>query len=160
MEDQHLVYVGCYGEQDGRNLCEFYFSTTPDDVIGFGWEDGCRDNVDPPDAEYISKKFRLIAPDLQLTLLEEKYELSYLDGTRGLIALAWEEVDYRSIELVDLATRLLHFHYGETLPVVLQRLQARGYALEIVALDAPTETSESENDEASELDFPFPDEFF
>ncbi len=144
MNDLFLIYVGSVGEVDEANVCEFYFSRNPDDAIGDGWEMGARDNVLPPDAEWVDKHFRLIAPGLKLRLLEESYEQCYLDGVYGVQALAWESVEYTELSVQALTTlndTMLKFFYGQSLHDILLRLQARGFALDLLA-----ETTEEEED--------------
>lgn len=158
MDELVLIYVGSAGEVNGLDVAEFYFSDDPSSAIGPGWEMGARDNVEPPDAEYITKKFRLRAPGLPLRLLEAEFEQRYLDGVYGIAALAWEYVDYGALdvaELEELNTTMLKFFYGTPLVEVLQRLEARGFGLEILALDAPAGSSPEGN-----LDDEFPAELF
>lgn len=150
MNDLYLIYVGSVGEIGEANVCDFYFSRNPDDAIGDGWAMSARDNVAPPDPEWNDKHFRLIAPGLELSLLEEDYQLCYLDGVYGVIALAWETVDYLNLSVADLATlneRMLRFFYGETLESVLKRLQARGFALELLAEADPAATGAEDDEE-------------
>jgi hypothetical protein len=137
MDELVLIYVGSAGEIDGLEVAEFYFSADPGSAIGPGWEMGARDNVEPPDAEYVAKKFRLRAPGLPLRLLEAEFEQRYLDGVYGVVALAWEYVDYGGLgvaELDALSSTMLHFFYGQTLASVLTRLAARDFGLEVLEL--------------------------
>ncbi len=148
MNDLFLIYVGSVGEVDEANVCEFYFSRNPDDAIGDGWEMGARDNVLPPDGEWVDKHFRLIAPGLKLCLLEESYQQCYLDGVYGITALAWESVEYTELSVEVLSTlneTMLKFFYGQSLHEILLRLQARGFALELLA-----ETTEEDDDDSED----------
>ena len=131
---------------------------TPENAIGDGWEMGSRDNVDPPDAEYVHQKFRLVAPDLCMLLLEAEYERSYLDGVYGIMALAWEKVEYGELtpgELDSLGERMLCFFFGAPLPEVLRRLSARGYSLEVIPL-----TEKTQEDTSLGAAFPDTDDLF
>lgn len=156
--DPHLqlIYVGSVGEVGEHNICDFYFSADAENSIGDAWEMGARDNVYPPDPEYVQEKYRLVAPGLSVRLLEEEYERSYLDGVRGLVALAWEEVDYTQVDLTDMASAFLGFTFGETLESVLGKLQARGFSLDPQKLDAPAKNEENDGADEDEADDPYP----
>jgi hypothetical protein len=162
MEELQLIYVGSAGEVDGADVCELYFSTDAESAIGNGWEMGARDNVEPPDAEFIQRKFRLQAPGVEMGLLEGKYEDCYLDGVYGVTALAWEKINYAEADLTGLNERMLRFFYGQTLPQVLAQVQARGFSLVVQALTPQSqdpvqesETEEEESEEYPEVDDPF-----
>jgi len=129
MEDLSLVFVNRIGERySGEEIFNFFFSNTPDTVIGEYWDLVCLDMVGVPDKKYIQKVYTLELKDIELGILSEDESWRYLDGVYGIIALAYEFIpDYKDYEIKngDLDIKLLKFFYGDKLINIKQQLKDR-----------------------------------
>jgi hypothetical protein len=139
-EDLKLIYVSKVGEIYGKtDIYEFIFSDDSENAIGFGWEQICLHNVEPPHEEYrtliatlkTDKELSTTDKDkkMVLSLLEEQNEFRYLDGVFGFIGLAWEYIeDYQMLD--SLNEERIVFHFGESFTSVERKLRLKKLTLE------------------------------
>lgn len=131
-EELYLVYVLRMGENHrNQYVYEFIFSDNPDEAEGDGWDDECSlGNTEPPYEEYIQKVGVLKTDKVYLDVLHEKDGLTYIDGSEGVHALAYENLDETDDEILYAPSfKRLVFHYGDSIKEVHNKLYSRDLIL-------------------------------
>jgi hypothetical protein len=119
-----LIYVNGLGPNyKGDNIYEFIFSDSLD-VWGESWEKKPSSSYpSPPEIKYIKKVGVLKNTDIKLELIQNSDFFSMSDAMDDIIALAWEDDDYKN-------TKRLVFRFGEEESVIKNKLYENDLILE------------------------------
>ena len=120
----YLIYVNGLGPNyKGDNIYEFIFSDSLD-VWGESWEKKPSSSYPlPPEIKYIKKVGVLKNTDIKLELIQNSDFFSMSDAMDDIIALAWEDDEYKN-------TKRLVFRFGEEEGVVKNKLYENDLILE------------------------------
>lgn len=120
----YLTYVNGLGPNyKGDNLYEFIFSDSLD-VWGDSWESKPSNGYPtPPEIKYIKKVGVLKNTDIKLELVQNSDFFSMSDAMDDIIALAWEDDEYKN-------TKRLVFRFGEEEGDVKNKLYENDLILE------------------------------
>jgi hypothetical protein len=120
----YLIYVNGLGPNyKGDNIYEFIFSDSLD-VWGESWEKKPSSSYpSPPEIKYIKKVGVLKNTDIKLELIQNSDFFSMSDAMDDIIALAWEDDDYKN-------TKRLVFRFGEEESVIKNKLYENDLILE------------------------------
>jgi hypothetical protein len=120
----YLIYVNGLGPNyKGDNIYEFIFSDSLD-VWGESWEKKPSSSYpSPPEIKYIKKVGVLKNTDIKLELIQNSDFFSMSDAMDDIIALAWEDDEYKN-------TKRLVFRFGEEEGDVKNKLYENDLILE------------------------------
>jgi hypothetical protein len=120
----YLIYVNGLGPNyKGDNIYEFIFSDSLD-VWGESWEKKPSSSYpSPPEIKYIKKVGVLRNTDIKLELIQNSDFFSMSDAMDDIIALAWEDDEYKN-------TKRLVFRFGEEESVIKNKLYENDLILE------------------------------
>jgi hypothetical protein len=120
----YLIYVNGLGPNyKGDNIYEFIFSDSFD-VWGESWEKKPSSSYpSPPEIKYVKKVGVLKNTDIKLELIQNSDFFSMSDAMDDIIALAWEDDDYKN-------TKRLVFRFGEEESVIKNKLYENDLILE------------------------------
>jgi hypothetical protein len=120
----YLIYVNGLGPNyKGDNIYEFIFSDSLD-VWGEFWEKKPSNSYpSPPEIKYIKKVGVLKNTDIKLELIQNSDFFSMSDAMDDIIALAWEDDEYKN-------TKRLVFRFGEEEGDVKNKLYENDLILE------------------------------
>jgi hypothetical protein len=120
----YLIYVNGLGPNyKGDNIYEFIFSDSLD-VWGESWEKKPSSSYpSPPEIKYIKKVGVLKNTDIKLELIQNSDFFSMSDAMDDIIALAWEDDEYKN-------TKRLVFRFGEEESVIKNKLYENDLILE------------------------------
>ena len=120
----YLIYVNGLGPNyKGDNIYEFIFSDSLD-VWGESWEKKPSSSYPlPPEIKYIKKVGVLRNTDIKLELIQNSDFFSMSDAMDDIIALAWEDDEYKN-------TKRLVFRFGEEESVIKNKLYENDLILE------------------------------
>jgi hypothetical protein len=120
----YLIYVnGLVPNYKGDNIYEFIFSDSLD-VWGESWEKKPSSSYPlPPEIKYIKKVGVLRNTDIKLELIQNSDFFSMSDAMDDIIALAWEDDEYKN-------TKRLVFRFGEEESVIKNKLYENDLILE------------------------------
>lgn len=120
----YLIYVNGLGPNyKGDNIYEFIFSDSLD-VWGESWEKKPSSSYpSPPEIKHIKKVGVLKNTDIKLELIQNSDFFSMSDAMDDIIALAWEDDEYKN-------TKRLVFRFGEEEGVVKNKLYENDLILE------------------------------
>jgi hypothetical protein len=120
----YLIYVNGLGPNyKGDNIYEFIFSDSLD-VWGESWEKKPSNSYpSPPEIKYIKKVGVLKNTDIKLELIQNSDFFSMSDAMDDIIALAWEDDEYKN-------TKRLVFRFGEEESVIKNKLYENDLILE------------------------------
>jgi hypothetical protein len=120
----YLIYVNGLGPNyKGDNMYEFIFSDSLD-VWGESWEKKPSSSYpSPPEIKYIKKVGVLRNTDIKLELIQNSDFFSMSDAMDDIIALAWEDDEYKN-------TKRLVFRFGEEESVIKNKLYENDLILE------------------------------
>jgi hypothetical protein len=120
----YLIYVNGLGPNyKGDNIYEFIFSDSLD-VWGESWEKKPSSSYpSPPEIKYVKKVGVLKNTDIKLELIQNSDFFSMSDAMDDIIALAWEDDDYKN-------TKRLVFRFGEEESVIKNKLYENDLILE------------------------------
>jgi hypothetical protein len=120
----YLIYVNGLGPNyKGDNIYEFIFSDSLD-VWGESWEKKPSSSYpSPPEIKYVKKVGVLKNTDIKLELIQNSDFFSMSDAMDDIIALAWEDDEYKN-------TKRLVFRFGEEESVIKNKLYENDLILE------------------------------
>jgi hypothetical protein len=120
----YLIYVNGLGPNyKGDNIYEFIFSDSLD-VWGESWEKKPSSSYpSPPEIKYVKKVGVLKNTDIKLELIQNSDFFSMSDAMDDIIALAWEDDEYKN-------TKRLVFRFGEEEIVIKNKLYENDLILE------------------------------
>ena len=120
----YLIFVNGLGPNyKGDNIYEFIFSDSLD-VWGESWEKKPSSSYPlPPEIKYIKKVGVLKNTDIKLELVQNSDFFSMSDAMDDIIALAWEDDEYKN-------TKRLVFRFGEEEGDVKNKLYENDLILE------------------------------
>jgi hypothetical protein len=143
MEEFKLIYVLKIGyKSNGKGLYEFIFSKDPSAVEAekWGWNDmPANGNANPPSQEYIDRVLSLETDKIDLICLHELNDRSYMDGYYTIHALAHQNLEDDSNDLMYDELPIMVFHYG----MKLKEVQDILYSRDILFKETLPEKSES-----------------
>lgn len=124
-----LIYVLKIGyNSKGEGLYEFIFSKDPSsvDAEAWGWSQmPAKGNAQPPEEKYIDTVLSLKTDKIDLICLHELNDRTYLDGYYAIHALAYQDYNDDSTDLMYDELPILVFHYGMKLKEVEDILYTR-----------------------------------
>lgn len=124
-----LIYVLKIGyNSKGEGLYEFIFSKDPSSVDAEAWGWGqmpANGNARPPEEKYIDIVLSLKTDKIDLICLHELNDRAYLDGYYAIHALAYQDYNDDSADLMYDELPILVFHYGMKLKEVEDILYTR-----------------------------------
>ncbi len=152
MEDLRLIYVLKIGyKSNGKGLYEFIFSkdTSAIEAEKWGWNEmPANGNATPPSQEYIDRVLSLETDKIDLICLHELNDRAYMDGYYTIHALAYQDINDDSNDIMYDELPILVFHYGMKLKEVQDILYTRDLLFkEIVPEKSETVMSESIEDD-------------
>lgn len=159
MENQELklIYVLKIGyNAKGEGLYEFIFSKDPSsvDAEAWGWTQmPAKGNANPPDESHIAKVLSLKTDKIDLICLHELNDRAYIDGYYTIHALAYQDVEDDSSDLMYDELPILVFHYGMKLKEVQDILYTRDLLFKEItpekseAVSVEEETEEEDDEE-------------
>jgi hypothetical protein len=126
-KELYLIYVHKIGNNHkGDGLYEFIFSNDIDNAVGDGWFDKpANNNAEPPDEDYVDYVLSVELSDVDLSVLEESLNFSYIDGVDKVVSLAWETDEVGS----GIENRLV-FHYGDNKQSVVDKFYKRDITID------------------------------
>jgi len=141
----YVLKIGYNTKKEG--LYEFIFSKDPSSVEPekWGWNEmPASGNAVPPTEEFISLVLSLKTDKIDLICLHELNDRAYMDGYYTIHALAYQDVDDDSTDLMYDELPILVFHYGMKLNEVQDKLYTRDILFkEITPNKSETVTSET-----------------
>lgn len=122
----YVLKIGYNTKKEG--LYEFIFSKDPSSVEAekWGWNEmPAAGNAVPPTEEYIDLVLSLKTDKIDLICLHELNDRAYMDGYYTIHALAYQNLDDDSTDLMYDELPILVFHYGMKLKEVQDVLYTR-----------------------------------
>lgn len=127
--DLRLIYVLKIGyHANGKGLYEFIFSKDPSSVDAekWGWKVmPAAGNAEAPDEDHIDAILSLTTDKINLVCLHELNDRAYIDGYYTFHALAYQDLDDDSADMMYDELPILVFHYGMKLKEVEDALYTR-----------------------------------
>ena len=150
-----LIYVLKIGyNTKGEGLYEFIFSKDPSsvDAEAWGWTQmPAMGNANAPDETHIDRILSLKTDKIDLICLHELNDRAYIDGYYTIHALAYQNVEDDSSDLMYDELPILVFHYGMKLKEVQDILYTRDIIFKEIAPEkSEAVTSQFEEEEEDE----------
>lgn len=127
--DLKLIYVNKVGyNSKGKGVYEFIFSKDPSsvDTVAWGWDAmPASYNAQAPAETHIDSILSLETDKLELICLHELNDRCYLDGYYAIHALAYQDYNDDSLDLMYDELPILVFHFGMTIKEVKDILYTR-----------------------------------
>jgi hypothetical protein len=141
--DLRLIFVLKIGiNTKGEGLYEFIFSKDPSavDAEAWGWTAmPAKGNANPPDEKSIDLILALKTDKIDLICLHDLNDRTYLDGYYTIQALAYENLEDDSADIMYEEVGMLVFHYG----MKLKEVQDRLYTRDLIFKESKVEKSET-----------------
>lgn len=119
-----LIFVDKAGKDiNGNNIFEFYFSDNADNLDIDGWDEGMAGLCDGLAPEKSQCGIVTASTGVPFDLVQDQTCFGMVDAVNGIIALAWENIDY--YEEYPEEGRLI-FKFGESEAMVRKKLSIRG----------------------------------
>ena len=156
--DLKLIYVNKIGyNSKGEGLYEFIFTKDPSsvDTEGWGWSKmPAQYNALPPTESHIDMILSLKTDKIELICLHELNDRCYLDGYYAIHALAYQDYDDDSSDLMYDELPILVFHFGMTIKEVKDILYTRDLMVrEVKPEKSETVVAEQQQDTSDDDDY-------
>lgn len=141
--DLKLIFVLKIGTNTkGEGLYEFIFSKDPSsvDAEAWGWTTmPAKGNAQPPDEKFIDTILSLKTDKIDLICLHDLNDRMYIDGYYTIHALAYQNLEDDSSDMVYDELPILVFHYG----MKLKEVQDALYTRDLLFKETKSEKSEA-----------------
>lgn len=143
MEDFKLIYVLKIGyKSNGKGLYEFIFAKDASavDAEKWGWNEmPANGNASPPSSDHIDRVLSLETDKIDLICLHELNDRAYMDGYYTIHALAYQDIDDESTDMMYDELPIMVFHYG----MKLKEVQDILYTRDLIFKETTPEKSEA-----------------
>lgn len=144
--DLKLIFVLKNGvNSKGEGLYEFIFCKDPSsvDTVAWGWDAmPASYNAQPPDEVHTDSILLLKTNKIELICLHELNDRAYLDGYYAIHALAYQDYNDDSSDLMYDELPILVFHFGMTMKEVKDILYTRDLIVKEVKPEKLTTNTE------------------